>query len=726
MEIIIAEYAGFCGGVRRAYNMALQASQEDQSWYTLGPLVHNQAVVQDLRNRSITSVKDLDELDAGGVIIRSHGVRPQVISELNRKKLKFKDATCPLVKRVQELAQLLRGEGYEVVIFGDRDHPEVQGILGWCDNQALVVADINQAREMAAVKKLGVISQTTKNQEHYFEVIKELIHKADEVRSFNTICSASRKRQEAAIKVCRQVDLMIVIGDRTSSNTQTLVQECKNTGVKTILIQDVSDLNTGYLRGAQRVGITAGASTPDWIIKEVVNRMTHYDEGAPQEQNQEVNQDMEQDKVEETAQKTTEEIVQETAKETVQETTEETAQKTVEESNQETVEETAQKTVEESNQETMETFVKLEAEMADLAMPNRGDIVKGTVIQVLDDEVMVDVGGKSEGIIPLRELSNRKDIESADELVEVGQELEVLVLKWDDDGTILLSKKKVDNKKLMDQLEEDFKQGKVLDGTVVESVKGGLLVDVGVIGFLPASHVEDGYVKNLDDYVGKDFQFKIIEYNRHKKRGSQIVLSRKELVAEEKKRLKEQFWENVEEGQTIRGKIKRIVDYGAFIDLGGFEGLLHVSEIDHVRIDHPSSVLTEGEELDVYILALDRERERVSLSRKKLLKSPWEIVLEKYNEGDIIEGKVVRLAPFGAFVEIEPGVDGLVHISQLADYRVEKPEDVVSVGEIIKIKILSIDPERKRIGLSLKEAQEEEEDMEVQEYLEHQDEEEDF
>ena len=430
--------------------------------------------------------------------------------------------------------------------------------------------------------------------------------------------------------------------------------------------------------------------------------MTHYDEGAPQEQNQEINQDTNQDKVEET----------------VQETTEETAQ----DSNQETVEENAQ----DSNQETMETFAKLEAEMADLAIPNRGDVIKGTVIQVLDDEVMVDVGGKSEGIIPLRELSTRRDIESAKELVEVGQELEVLVLKWDDDGTILLSKKKVDNKKLMDRLEEDFKQGNILDGTVVESVKGGLLVDVGVIGFLPASHVEDGYVKNLDDYVGKDFQFKIIEYNRHKKRGSQIVLSRKELVAAEKRRLKEQFWENVEEGQTIRGKIKRIVDYGAFIDLGGFEGLLHVSEIDHVRIDHPSSVLAEGEELDVYVLSLDRERERVSLSRKKLLKSPWEIVLEKYSEGEIIEGKVVRLAPFGAFVEIEPGVDGLVHISQLADYRVEKPEDVVSVGEIIRIKILSIDPDQKRIGLSLKEAQEEEEDLEVQEYLEHQDEEEDF
>jgi 4-hydroxy-3-methylbut-2-enyl diphosphate reductase len=303
----------------------------------------------------------------------------------------------------------------------------------------------------------------------------------------------------------------------------------------------------------------------------------------------------------------------------------------------------------------------------------------------------------------------------------VGDELEVLVLKWDDDGTVLLSKKKVDSKKVMDQLEEDFKEGRTIDGTIVSSVKGGLLVDVGVVGFLPASHVEDGYVKNLDEYIGKTYKFKIIEFNRSKKRGSQIVLSRKQLVEEEKARLKEKFWSDIEEGQTVKGRVKRVVDYGAFIDLGGYEGLLHVSEIDHVRIEHPSKVLKEGDEIDVYILSLDREKQRVSLSRKKLLKSPWEIVLENYKEGDIIEGTVVRIAPFGAFVEIAPGVDGLVHISQLANRRVEKPQDVVSINQKVQIKILSIDPEEKRIGLSIKEAANDISDEEVQSYLENQD-----
>jgi 4-hydroxy-3-methylbut-2-enyl diphosphate reductase len=366
-----------------------------------------------------------------------------------------------------------------------------------------------------------------------------------------------------------------------------------------------------------------------------------------------------------------------------------------------------------------DSFANMEAKMADYSSPSRGEVINGTVIEVRDDEVMVDVGGKSEGIIPRRELSV-KDVESAKDLVKVGEEIEVMVLKWDDDGTILLSKKKVDTKRVLDQLEEAFKNEQVIEGTVTGSVKGGLLVDVGVVAFLPASHVEDGYVRNLDEYIGKTFSFNIIEFNRNKRRGSQIVVSRKELVAQEKARLKEEFWNSIEEGQVRRGRVKRIVDYGAFIDLGGYEGLLHVSEIDHRRVEHPSNILNEGEELDVYILGLDREKERVSLSRKQLLKSPWEIVLEKYQEGDIIDGTVVRIAPFGAFVEVEPGVDGLVHISQLANYRVEKPEDVVEVGQKVRIKILSIDSNEKRIGLSIKEAQEDLDRQEIDEYLDNQ------
>lgn len=658
MLALLAENAGFCSGVRRAFSIAEDASNETQKWYTLGPLVHNNDVIKYFKDKGIIPVSNLNEIDDGGIIIRAHGVPPAIIRELEQRTCKVKDATCPLVKRVQELAALLRGEGYDIVIFGDSKHPEVQGIQGFCDNEATVIASVDEAREFIGSRKLGIISQTTKDEKEFHKVIAVLSPKVYELRVFNTICPATRKRQESARALCKKVDMILVIGDKHSSNTNTLTNECKKTGVKTLQIQSASDLKPEYIEGITAVGITAGASTPDWIIKEVIDEMTQFGDGAPQEPTQESI----------------------------------------------------------SNEES---FAKMEAEMADITTPGKGDVVKGKVIQVLDDEVMVDVGGKSEGIIPSRELSV-KELGSAKEMYAVGDEVEVLVLKWDDDGTILLSKKRVDSIKFMDKLEVDYKEGNILEGTVSNSVKGGLLVDLGVAAFLPASHVEDGYVKNLDEYVGKTLKFKIIEFNRYKKRGSQVVVSRKELVEEEKAKAKEEFWSNIEEGQTVKGRVKRIVDYGAFIDLGGFEGLLHVSEMDYVRIEHPSNVVNEGEEIDVFILALDREKERVSLSRKALLKSPWQKVVEKCSEGDIIEGTVVRTAPFGAFVEIEAGVDGLIHISQLANRRVEKPEDVVTVGEKIQVKVLSIDEEKKRIGLSLKEVQDDVEDEEVKEYLENQ------
>jgi len=669
LQILLAKKAGFCSGVRRAFQITEEASHEYGNWCTLGPLVHNDEVVHYFRGKGIEPVNRVEDIMCDGVIIRTHGVSPEVIQQAEAKGFLIQDATCPLVKRVHEAAELLKGEGYAIIIFGDIDHPEVKGILGWCNNAATVVANADEASQVDAGRKLGIISQTTKDEKEFNAAAAALLPKAQEVRVINTLCSATRQRQEAARDLSLEVDLMLVIGDQNSSNTKTLTQECLQTGVKTWQIQSSADIKPEYLVGVNKVGITAGASTPDWIIKEVLDRMTEFDDGAPQEQNQE-------------------KLVQEPP---VQE-----------------------------NGAMEESFARMEAEMADLATPNKGDVVKGIVIQVLDDEVMVDVGGKSEGIIPLREMSF-KEVNSAKELVKIGDELEVLVLKWDDDGTILLSKKKVDSKRAMDKLEEDFNAGRLLEGTIVGSVKGGLLVDVGVVAFLPASHVDDGYVKNLDDYIGKTFKFNVIEFNRHKKRGSQIVLSRKQLVEGERSQQKEKFWANIEEGQTVKGRVKRIVDYGAFIDLGGFEGLLHVSEMDHVRISHPSAILNEGDEIDIYILALDREKQRVSLSRKKLLKSPWEIVTEKYAEGDIIDGKVVRIAPFGAFVEIEPGVDGLVHISQLANRRVEKPQDVVNVDQMVKVKILSIDPKEKRIGLSIKEAAEEANQGEIQDYLEKQD-----
>jgi len=689
MRVLMASHSGFCSGVKRACKIAEEAAGLVGSWYTLGPLVHNESVVEHFKKMGITPVDHLDQISQpAGIIIRSHGVAPDIIQEARDRDLKIMDATCPLVRKVHEIVQSLAEEGYDVVIFGDSSHPEVQGIIGWCKGQASVVSDTGDIENLEISSRMGIVSQTTKDEKEYFEVVKELAAAAGELRVYNTICSATHKRQNSALELCQQADLMIVVGGEFSSNTTTLFKECLNTGVRTYLVKNAADICPRWLEGVSTAGITAGASTPDWIIKEVLCRMTEFEEKDIQEQVQE-------------------EQVQE---EQLQE--EQRVEPQVEESGIEPA----------SEEGNDELFARMEAEMAEYETPGRGDVIKGTIVQVLDDEVMVDVGGKSEGIVPLRELS-LTPVDSARDFVQVGDEIEVMILKWDDDGTILLSKKRVDSKKVLDQLEGVFDRGETIEGTVKDIVKGGLIVDVGVVGFLPASHVEDGYVKNLDDYKDKTFEFKIIEFNRNKRRGSQVVLSRRDLVLAQKQHQKEEFWNNIEEGQTRAGRVKRIVDYGAFIDLGGYEGLLHVSELDHKRIEHPADVLQEGEELEVFVLGVDGEKERVSLSRKKLLKSPWEIALETYAEGDIVDGTVVRIAPFGAFVELDPGVDGLVHISQLADYRVEKPEDVVSVNQSVKVKILSVDASEKRIGLSIKEAQREMGQQEVEEYMEQQEDE---
>lgn len=656
MEIIKAKYAGFCTGVRRALRIAEQAASEGGKWSSLGYLVHNRFVIEKLAAQEVTSIDDISEVNGSGLIIRAHGVEPRIIEKAQALGLEVRDATCFLVQRVQRIGRQLIEEGYQVIVFGDREHPEVCGILGWCNYQADVVGSLDELQLIDIKAKVGIISQTTKDERHFYEIVQALLPLTQELRVFFTICPATQKRQQEAYELSSKVDMMLVLGDQRSSNTTVLYNISKTTGVKTLLVESADGLEPQMFKGIRRVGITAGASTPDFIIKEVIDKMTEMEENL---QEQELIQD---------------------------------------------------------NNSGEDTFKQLEAQMADREIPGRGDIVTGTVVEVRDDEVMVDVGGKSEGVVPLRELSNQ-DLKSAKDVAAVGDQIDVVVLKWDDDGNILLSKKKVDNRMAMDKLEQVFKEDGLVTGIVKESVKGGLLIDIdGVIGFLPASHVEIGYVKNLDNYIGGTFNLKIIEFNRDKRRGSQIVLSRKVLLEAERKTAKEEFWSQVAEGQVWKGRVKRLVDYGAFIDLGGFEGLLHISEIDHVRIDHPSDVLKEGEEIEVYILAPDYEKQRVPLSRKKLLKSPWEKVIEKYHEGDIIDGQVVRMAPFGAFVEIEPGFDGLVHISQIADTRIDKPESVLSIGEPVKVKILSIDYDEHKVGLSIKDANNAQEEAKIDDF----------
>lgn len=347
-------------------------------------------------------------------------------------------------------------------------------------------------------------------------------------------------------------------------------------------------------------------------------------------------------------------------------------------------------------------FAQAESDFAKaLTVPTPGNIVRGRVVQVSQDAAMVDIGYKSEGIVPLNELSHRP-VASADQVVKVGDEIDVYVMSVDSqEGTLRLSKRRADEGAAWERIKQKFENNEVIEAEVVEVVKGGLVLDIGLRGFMPASQVERGYVADLGKYLGQHLRARVIEMDRQKNR---VILSRKVVLEEERQQAKDRIWSELEEGQVRQGTVKSLTDFGAFVDLGGVDGLIHISELSWGRVKHPSEVLNVGDTINVKVLRLDREKGKVSLGYKQTLPDPWSQAVEKYPEGAVVTGKVVRLTTFGAFVELEPGVDGLIHISQLADHRVLKPDDVVNPGQEVRVRVLSVRPEEKRISLSLREA----------------------
>lgn len=622
----MAPKAGFCFGVKRAIDMARQTAVDKNSpLYTLGPIIHNPQVVQKLAEEGIVEINDAKDVPPGKLIIRSHGVGPEVLEEAKKHGHTVVDATCPFVSKAQQLARDYDREGYQVIVVGDPKHPEVKGIVSWTGGRAQVVENASQAAKMSGYDRVAVVAQTTQPVKIYNDVVRILQQKGLEVKASNTICLATAERQKAAIELAKKVDVMIVVGGSSSANTGKLTKLCSSTGTPTYQVETAGELKAEWFAGAERAGLTAGASTPSWVIEEVKCRMKELGEKM------------------------------------------------------------------ELQEEGMNVEVKT---------LRSGETVKGKVVQVDQDEVQVDVGAKSEGVIPLKELTSYNT--NPNEIIQVGDEIDVVVLKAEDEeGRPLLSKVRADIEKNWGRLEEAMNNGTVVEGTVREVVKGGLLVDVGVRAFLPASLVEIGYVEDLSKYLNEKIKVKIIEMNKNRRK---VILSRKAVLEEEAERAREELFAKLEEGQTVKGIVRRLTSFGAFIDIGGVDGLLHISEMAWYRIEHPSDVLNVGDEVEVKVLKVDKENKKISLGLKQLLPNPWDNVEEKYPVGSVVSAKVVRLAPFGAFVQLEPGVEGLVHISHLAEEHVEKPEDVVSEGDEINVKVLSVDPEEKRIRLSIREA----------------------
>ena len=564
------------------------------------------------------------------MLIRSHGVAPSVLEALQKAGCPVLDLTCPFVDRLHRTVAEASADGTPIILVGEKNHPEVQGTAGWSHGPVYVVATAEEAGQLPTLEKAFACAQTTYPPDRWETIVKVLRTRVRELGEKCTICSATETRQREARELAARSDAMIVVGGRKSANTQKLYALCKQICPKTILVESAAEIPPAFANiNSDNVGITAGASTPDGSLKEVVTQM--IDENKTQ-----------------------------------------------------------------VTPDENDLMAQIEASMVRI---HNGQTVTGTVVQITDDEVCVNIGYKSDGLI------KRSDLTQED--VKVGDEIEVEVVKVNDgEGNVLLSQRNIVNRKAWEALMAKYEAGEYVDGVGKEAVKGGLLADVGgVRAFVPASQIANRYGEKIGEFVGKDMKLKIIEVDEKKKR---IVASRKAVIVEESAAKKKEAWDRLEEGIVIHGIVRRLTDFGAFVDVGGVDGLVHITDLSWGRVKHPSDVVKPGQEVDVKVLSLDRERERIQLGYKQLMPQPWDNAAERYPVGSIVEGKVVRITTFGAFVELEPGLDGLVHISQCDVKKVAKVEDAVKVDDVVRVKVLNVDTEAKRISLSIRQVLEEE------------------
>lgn len=723
MMILTAGDSGFCSGVKLAMKLALQAAEQEGHIYSFGPLIHNPQEIERLADRIIPvdALEQISERPAT-VMIRSHGVPPQIIVQAEKMGLRVIDGTCRYVKMAQQKAAEFVALGFKLYILGDARHPEVIGLQGHALGKAIIIATPQEAENQPRAEKIALIAQTTQKQEDFEHAERILATKAEQFVAANTICNHTRRNHQATREVAAQVDAMVVIGGHNSSNTKKLAQISQEANIDVFHIETLAELDLDIVRGYGRVGVTAGASTPEHIIEEVVKNMSDVEkvESAICANESELNENknIEPEALEQSAAPKEDAVYQPPVEEApcscgckaeeepcscgeaaAEEEPCSCGDADAEEAPCSCGEAAAEEPAADSEaaaDKVIDSFAQAYGDMKEI---RRGARVKGTVVQVKDDELLVDIGGKSEGVLSAGEL-NADDAKNIHERFKVGDEIDVLILrKENQEGYPVLSKRRVDQDLAWDRLSQLKQDKAIVSGMVTDVVKGGLLVDVGLRGFVPASLVALGYVEDLSTYIGRQLDMKIIECDKN---SNKLVLSAKAVLRKANAALKEKTLAEIAEGQTRTGVVRRITNFGAFVDIGGVDGLLHVSEMAWYRVNHPSDMLKEGDEIEVYILGVDAENEKISLGLKQLNPSPWSLAAEKYTEGCVISAKVMRTTTFGAFLEIEPGVEGLVHISQLAHHRVEKTEDVVKPGDVVEVKVLSVDPEAKRMSLSIK------------------------
>ena len=629
MQIILAKTAGFCFGVNRAVKLTYELLEQGRPVATLGPLIHNPQVVEDLESKGAITCDSVDDVPDGcEVVIRSHGVGQSVYDKISTRRLAYHDATCPFVTKIHKIAARAGAEGAMLLVAGDAKHPEVQGIVGHTTGKVEVFANLAELEkllpELTQQKSIFAVAQTTFNVQSW-ETCKEFLkNQCTNAKIFDTICNATWARQQEAEDLSQKCDHMVVIGGHHSSNTQKLLQVAAR-HTKAINVETADELDPSWLAGAAVVGVTAGASTPSSIIEEVLNCMS-----------EEIRDDM--------------------------------------------------------------SFEEMLA--ASEAKPlYAGKIVKAKVISVSPTECVVGIdGSKHTGIVKLSEMSHDPNAKMED-LVKVDDELDLVVVKTNDqEGVDTLSRVRFEAQKGMKDVSEAAENGTVMEGDVMEANKGGVVVNVkGVRVFVPRSQATMRRDEDYTKLVGQHVKLVITECA-----GRKIVGSINKVTAEENKAKRDEFWKNVEVDKQYTGVVKSLTSYGAFVDIGGVDGLCHISELSWNNIKHPSEVVSVGDTIEVYVKSYDPENQKVSLGYKKEEDNPWEKLKNEYPIGSEFEAPVVSITKFGAFVRILPGIDGLVHISEISNERVNKVSDVLKVGDMVKVKLINVDFDRKRISLSMK------------------------
>ena len=634
-EVILAKSAGFCFGVRRAVELAQQVAQSGQPYVMLGPVIHNDHVIADLEAQGVRCVASLEEVPPGcGVIIRSHGEGKAVYDQLAAMGCPVADATCVKVAHIHEIVKDASDRGRQVIIIGAPEHPEVKAIAGWCIGAKIFrnVAELTEFLEIwneNSQKPVTLVSQTTSTDRIWIPCREKVKKECTNAEIFDTICNATCMRQSEAQSLAERCQAMIVIGDRKSSNTTRLAELCRAHCPLVYHISRAEELDPRKVSGVASVGITAGASTPGWIIKEVKDKMSEENINAME--------------------------------------------------------------IEESFADMLEKSIKT---------LNTGDKVTGVVTGITATEVNVDLGTKHAGYIPLSELSDDPSVKPED-IVKVGDEIETYVMRVNDvEGVATLSKKRLDSVKNWDTIEAAVEEKTILEGTVTEVNKGGIVVNVkGIRVFVPASQTGKPRGADLSEMVKEQVKLRITEVNRSRRR---VVGSIRSVLAEERAAKAAEVWANIEEGKHYEGTVKSLTSYGAFVDIGGVDGMVHVSELSWSRIKNPAEVVSVGDKVNVYVISFDAEKKKISLGMKDRNEDPWEKFTSTYEVGSVASVRVVKLMTFGAFAEIVPGVDGLIHISQIADHRIEKPGDVLAEGDKVDVKITDVDMENKKISLSIR------------------------